>query len=212
MWPVARGLWPLPAYLAQPSPAQPNCCCCCCCCGSSPLLCRHTPRPTSYPPAATTTCYTMELSTIPGQSHPRLGSAGSINAVPSAGRGRRSQPWRLLFQAHKPRKPALALPALRKGQTYTQSRIRLRVMLAASLNETLTEAARSSAPSALCRRSCTLGSPGRFSPLPGRGLPYERGRTTMRSTGRSTNVTRRSEGTTDRAHTSRDGAAAQQAC
>lgn len=70
-----------------------------------------------------------------------------------------ASPGGSLFQAHKPREPALALPALRKGQTYVQWRIRLRVMLAASLNETLTEAARSSAPSALCRRSCALGSP-----------------------------------------------------
>lgn len=56
----------------------------------------------------------------------------------------------------------LGPPALRKTQTYIPCRIRLRVMLAASLHDTLTEAARSSGPSAVCRRSCTLGSPGRF--------------------------------------------------
>lgn len=55
-------------------------------------VCRHTPGRRRYPSAATT-CYTMEVSTIPGESHPGLGSAGSINAVPSAGRARHTQPW-----------------------------------------------------------------------------------------------------------------------
>ena len=126
--------------------------------------------------AAAATCYTMELSTIPGQSHLGLGSARSINAAPSAGRGRHSPGLapRLPRSYKRTSLTSHLGPGATQSQTCIPCRIRLWVMLAASLdNNTLTEPARSSNPSAKCRRSCTLGSPGRF--RPGRALPCEAG-------------------------------------
>lgn len=95
-------------------------------------------RVPSYPSrrhssSAATTCYTMEVSTIPGQSHPGLGSAGSINAVPPAGRARHSLG---LVDSSAQASRAILAPALRKSQTCAPCRIRLRVMLAASLDDT----------------------------------------------------------------------------
>lgn len=102
------------------------------CRGSLRAVCRHTPGDVIIlPPAAT--CYTMEVSTIPGESHPGLGSAGSINAVPSAGRARHSHG--LVIPAHKPHEPPW-LPRYAKSQTCIPWRIRPPgIMLAASLDE-----------------------------------------------------------------------------
>ena len=90
------------------------------CCGLWYITCvlyvyRHTPADVIILPVAAT-CYTMEVSTIPGEPHPGLGSAGSINAVPSAGRGRHS--LGLVIPAHKPHEPPWPSRATQSFQTY----------------------------------------------------------------------------------------------
>lgn len=151
------------------------------CRGSLRAVCRHTPGDVIIlPPAAT--CYTMEVSTIPGESHPGLGSAGSINAVPSAGRARYS--LGLVIPAHKPHEPPW-LPRYAKSQTCIPWRIRPPGdACGLARRDTLTEPARSSSPSANCRRSCALGSPGRSRPR--KALPYEGGRSKGRPAAQQT--------------------------
>lgn len=93
--------------------------------------------PSSYPrrrhySSAARHLHTMEVSTIPGESHPGLGSAGSINAVPSAGRARHS--LGLVIPAHKPHEPSW-LPRYAKVRPVFHGTSALRMMLAASLDE-----------------------------------------------------------------------------
>lgn len=184
-------------------------------------VCAHvraviTSRRRHYPSRRRHLLHHMEASTIPGRSHPGLGSAGSINAVPSAGRARHSSLGLVIPSAQASRASlALAAPPLpratQKSQTLYSMPDPLRAMRAVSLDDTLTEAARSSAPSALCRRSCALGSPSR--PHTPRMSTALRGGCSTAGPADSTDATRRSEETTEPAcpQSSRNGAAAQQA-
>lgn len=82
-------------------------------------LCAHvraviTPRRRHYP-SRRHLLHHMEASTIPGRSHPGLGSAGFINAVPSAGRARHSSLGLVIPSAQaSPASLALAAPRYAK--------------------------------------------------------------------------------------------------
>lgn len=78
-------------------------------------VCAHvraviTSRRRHYPSRRRHLLHHMEASTIPGRSHPGLGSAGSINAVPSAGRARHSS-LGLVIPSAQASRASLALAA-----------------------------------------------------------------------------------------------------
>lgn len=141
------------------------------------------------------------------------GICGFHQCRPVSRSGPSQQPWPRYSQRTSLTSVPWPWPprATQKSQTLYSMPDPLRAMRAASLNETLTEAARSSAPSALCRRSGALGSPSR--PHTPRMNTALQGGWSTAGPADSTDATRRSEETTEPAcpQSSRNGAAAHQA-